>query len=63
MVSGKFFNKGVKSLDSPHVGHVVRETSDKVVVFGEGDDIQYIPKGKIRFAAANVLIDMPILKL
>jgi hypothetical protein len=31
MVSGQYFNKGVKSLDSPHVGHVVRETSDKIV--------------------------------
>src|SRR3712207_9563047 len=59
MVSGKYFNKGVKSLDSPHVGHVVRETSDKIVVFGEGDDRYDIPKDKIRFAAANVLIDLP----
>ena len=59
MVSGKYFNKGVKSLDSPHVGHVVRETSDKIVVFGEGDDRYDIPKEKIRFAAANVLIDLP----
>jgi hypothetical protein len=46
-------------LDSPHVGHVVRETSDKIVVFGEGDDRYDIPKDKIRFAAANVLIDLP----
>ena len=59
MVSGKYFNKGVKSLDSPHVGHVVRETSDMIVVFGEGDDRYDIPKDKIRFAAANVLIDLP----
>ena len=59
MVSGRYFNKGVKSLDSPHVGHVVRETSDKIVVFGEGDDRYDIPKDKIRFAAANVLIDLP----
>jgi len=59
MVSGKYFNKGVKALDSPHVGHVVRETSDKIVVFGEGDDRYDIPKDKIRFAAANVLIDLP----
>jgi hypothetical protein len=59
MASGKYFNKGVKSLDSPHVGHVVRETSDKIVVFGEGDDRYDIPKDKIRFAAANVLIDLP----
>ena len=43
MVSGKYFNKGVKALDAPHVGHVVRETTDKIVVFGEGDDRYDIP--------------------
>jgi hypothetical protein len=59
MVSGKYFNKGVKALDSPHVGHVVRETKDKIVVFGEGDDRYDIPKSEVRFAAANVLIDLP----
>jgi hypothetical protein len=59
MSSRGYFNKGVKCLDSPHVGHVVRETSDKIVVFGEGDDRYDIPKDKIRFAAANVLIDLP----
>jgi len=30
IISGRYFNKGVKALDSPHVGHVVRETSDKI---------------------------------
>ena len=59
MVSGKYFNKGVKALDSPHVGHVVRETEDTIVVFGGGDDRYDIPKDKIRFAAGNVLIDLP----
>ena len=59
MAAGKYFNKGVKALDSPHVGHVVRETSDLIVVFGHGDDRYDIPKSKIRFAAANVLVDMP----
>jgi hypothetical protein len=42
LVSDRYFNKGVKSLDCP--GHVVRETSDKIVVFGEGDDRYDIPK-------------------
>jgi sporulation protein YlmC with PRC-barrel domain len=59
MVSGKYFNKGVKALDSPHVGHVVRETNDRIVVFGEGDDRYDIPTSKIRFAAGNVLVDLP----
>ena len=38
MTSGKYFNKGGKTLDSPHVGHEVRETDDKIVVFGGGVD-------------------------
>jgi len=35
LVSGKYFNKGVKALDEPNLGHVVRETPDKIVVFVE----------------------------
>src|SRR5574341_305684 len=63
MATGKYFNKGVKALDSPHVGHVVRETADKIVVFGQGDDRYDIPRSKIRFAAANVLIDLPFYEI
>ncbi|HEX7032343.1 MAG TPA: hypothetical protein VF172_05030 [Nitrososphaera sp.] len=63
MVSGKYFNKGVKALDSPHIGHVVRETDDKIVVFGGGDDRYDIPISKIKFAAGNVLIDMPLYEI
>jgi hypothetical protein len=56
--SGKYFNKGVKALDSPHVGHVVREADETIVVFGEGGDRYDIPKSEVRFAAANVLVDL-----
>jgi hypothetical protein len=63
MVSGKYFNKGVKALDSPHVGYVVRETSEKIVVFGEGDDRYDVPTSVIRFAAANVLVDLPFYEI
>lgn len=59
MASGKYFNKGVKALDSPDVGHVVREAEDSIVVFGQGDDRYDIPKSEIKFAAGNVLIDLP----
>lgn len=59
MVSGKYFNKGVKALDVPDVGHVVREADDTLVVFGRGDDRYDIPKKEIRFAAANVLVNLP----
>ena len=42
MSSGKYFNRGVMALDAPHIGHVVRETNDKIVVFGEGiQDMRY----------------------
>jgi hypothetical protein len=34
VTSGKYFNKGVKALDAPHIGHVVRETPHAVIVFG-----------------------------
>jgi hypothetical protein len=27
-------NRAVMALDAPHIGHVVRETDDKIVVFG-----------------------------
>ena len=63
MASGKYFNKGVKALDSPHVGHVVRETEDKIVVFGGGDDRYDIPKSKIKFVSGNVLIDLPLYEI
>lgn len=59
MASGKYFNKGVKALDAPDVGHVVREAEDSIIVFGAGDDRYDIPKSAIKFAAGNVLIDLP----
>lgn len=60
MSSGKYFNKGVKVLDSPHVGHVVRETASAIVVFGSGGDRYDIPKSAIRFVSGNVLVDASI---
>jgi hypothetical protein len=38
MTSGKYLNKGVMALESPHIEHVIRDTYDKIVVFGYGDD-------------------------
>jgi hypothetical protein len=63
MVSGSYFNKGVKALDSPHVGHVVRETEDKIIVFGGGDDRYDIPKEAIKFVSGNVLINLPFYEI
>ncbi len=61
MTSGQYFSKGVKALDSPHVGDVVRETDDKIVVFGHYDYRFDIPKSEIVAAGRNVIvgIDFP----
>jgi hypothetical protein len=48
MASGKYFNKGVMALDAPHIGHVIRDTDDKIVVFGDGNDRYDIPKSEIK---------------
>ena len=59
MTSGKYFNRGVIALDSHNIGYVVRETEDKIVVFGDGKNRYDIPKSAIRFVSKNVLIDLP----
>ena len=58
MVSGKYFNKGVKTLDNPNVGFVVRETPDKIVVFGEKNKRYDVPISKIQQVGANVLLGL-----
>ena len=35
------------ALDVPHIGYVVRETEDKIIVFGQGNDRYDIPKSVI----------------
>ena len=58
MTTGKYFNRGVMALDSPYIGHVVRETFDKIVVFGEGNDRYDVPKSEIQTTGTNVLIGL-----
>ena len=60
MTSGKYFNKGVKALDSPDIGHVIRETPDKIVVFGGKDERYDIPISEIQQVGANVLIGLTL---
>jgi sporulation protein YlmC with PRC-barrel domain len=59
MVSGKYFNRGVKTLDNPDIGYVVRETPDKIIVFGGKDRRYDIPISEIQQVGANVLIGLP----
>ncbi len=58
MTSGKYFNKGVKSLEEPNVGYVVRETPDKIIVFGGKNKRYDIPIKEIEQVGANVLIGL-----
>jgi hypothetical protein len=58
MTSGKYFNKGVKALDSPDIGYVARETPDKIIVFGGKNERYDIPTAEINQVGANVLIGL-----
>ncbi len=58
MTSGQSINKEVKALDSPYVGHVVRETDDKIVVFGHCDYRFDKPKSEIVAAGRNNIVGM-----
>jgi hypothetical protein len=60
MTSGKYFNRGVMALDSPYIGHVIRETADKIVIFGEKNDRYDIPKSEIQTTGRNVLIGLKL---
>ena len=63
MTTGKYFNRGVIALDSPYIGHVVRETEDKIIVFGEGNDRYDIPKSEIQTTGRNVLIGLNLFEI
>ena len=63
MTTGRYFNRGVMALDSPYIGHVVRETEDKIVVFAEANDRYDIPKSEIRTTGRNVLIGLNLYEI
>lgn len=50
------FNKGVRLENEDHVGHVMKETDDKVVIFSEHDNIFDVPKSYITFVGRNVIL-------
>ncbi|HEX5975951.1 MAG TPA: hypothetical protein VFY68_01675 [Nitrososphaeraceae archaeon] len=57
-MSGKYFNKGVKALDALDIGHVARETPDKIGVFGGGDERYDIPIAEIHQVGENVMMGL-----
>jgi hypothetical protein len=52
------FNKGVRAKNEDDVGHVMKETDDKIVVFGQSNYRFDIPKSYIIAAGRNVILDM-----
>jgi hypothetical protein len=57
------FNKGVRVLNEDHVGHVMKETDDKIVVFGSFGYRFDVPKSKIKEVGRNVILNMDINEL
>ena len=51
------------ALDSPYIGHVVRETDDKIVIFGSFGYRFDVPKSKIKEVGRNVILNMDINEL
>ena len=58
MSIGKYFNRGVMALDSPHIGHVVKETDHNLVVFGGKNERFDIPISEIKTTGRNVLVGL-----
>lgn len=62
--SSSYFYWEVMSLDCPMIGHVVRETEDKIVVFGLGDDRYDILKTEIQSdRGMRITIGLPLYEL
>jgi hypothetical protein len=52
------FNKGVRTQDEEHIGHVMKETDDKIVVWGHYDWRFDVPRSKIIAVGRNVILGM-----
>jgi hypothetical protein len=46
----------VRTENEDHVGHVMKETPDKIIVFGYGDERFDIPKSEIIAVGRNVIL-------
>jgi hypothetical protein len=60
MISGKYFSKGVLALETPHIGYVIRETENEIIVFNGIMDRYDIPKSEVQNTGRNVLIGLPL---
>ena len=52
------FNKGVRLENEDHVGHIMKETNDTILIFGHGNDKYNVPKSKIIAVGRNVILGL-----
>ena len=52
------FNKGVRTEDEEHVGHVITQTPTKIVIDGHFDRRFVVPNDKIIATGRNVILGM-----
>ena len=53
-------SRGVRIFNEDFVGFVMKETGDKLVIFGDNDERFDIPKSKIKEVGSNVILNMDI---
>ena len=53
MNGGNYLNKDVQALETPHIGYVIRETENKIIVYNGIMDRYDIPK-----SAIQILVEM-----
>jgi class 3 adenylate cyclase len=58
MTSGKYFNKGVRAKNEDDLGHVMKETNDKIIVFGYSNTRYDIPKHHVSALGRSISLNI-----
>jgi adenylate cyclase len=58
MTSGKYFNKGVRAKNEDDLGHVMKETYDKIIVFGYSNTRYDIPKHHVSAVGRSISLNI-----
>ena len=52
------FNKGIRAKNEDHIGHVMKETMNKIVIFGDYNYRFDVPKSRIYEVGRNIILDV-----
>jgi hypothetical protein len=52
------FNKGVRLANEDHVGYVMKDTGEEIIIFGERGYRFDVPKSKVIAVGKNVILGM-----